>query len=280
MTTFLSLLCGLFDTAMAPLIGLPPLVSLTVLAALTGIAVLMVYKAASDQAGLAAVKRQMRARLLEIRLFNDDLRAILRALLGILRYNLVYLRLSIVPLLWMVAPFVLLLPQLQAYYGYRGLEPDEPALLRVELRDGWRSDAGDSRPQVALEAPSGLRVEVGPVWIPSLAELNWQISAREWGRYALLVKAGGHTYTKEVQVSDQVVRRSPARLGTGLANQLLHPSEVPLPVSGPLEAIYLSYPPGDVGIAGWDWELTWMAGFFSLSAVFALALRKRLQVTF
>ena len=55
------------------------------------------------------MKRQIHACLFEIRLFNDDLPAILRSQMEILRHNLNYLRLSAVPMLWMIVPLVIVL---------------------------------------------------------------------------------------------------------------------------------------------------------------------------
>jgi uncharacterized membrane protein (DUF106 family) len=124
----------LFDLLLAPFAGLPPIVSLLVVSLLTAVAMLVVFKRTSDQTALAAVKRRIHAGLFEIRLFNDDLRAILRAQGEILRHNLTYLRLSLVPMVWILPPLVLVIAQLQFHYGYEGLRPAEEALLRVDLK--------------------------------------------------------------------------------------------------------------------------------------------------
>ena len=55
---------------------------------------LIVFKKTSNQARLEAVKKQIHACLFELRLFSDDLPAILRAQGEILRHNLRYLGLS------------------------------------------------------------------------------------------------------------------------------------------------------------------------------------------
>ena len=52
---------------------------------------LLVFKKTSNQAKLEAVKRQIHACLFEIRMFSDDLPAILRAQREILRHNLRYI---------------------------------------------------------------------------------------------------------------------------------------------------------------------------------------------
>ena len=78
--------------------------------------------------------------LFEIRLFNDDLRAILRAQSEILRTNLTYLKLSLWPMVWILPPLVLVMVQLQFHYGYSGLEIDDPVLLEVDFKEGRVSE--------------------------------------------------------------------------------------------------------------------------------------------
>ena len=269
-----------FDLLLYPFRELHPLVGLAVVSLVVGVSMLLIFKATSNQVKLAAVKRRIHASLFEIRLFNDDLRAILRALLDILRHNLAYIGLAAVPLLWMIVPLFLVIAQLQFHYGYQGLEPGREALVKVELEPDWnRSLGGNARPRFELEAPPGLRIEAGPVWIPSLRQLSWRISAVEWGEHELAVKSTDGTYTKSVRVSDSVVRRSPSRLEADFLDQLLYPAEDPLPTSSPIRAISLAYPPGNAGLEGWESEWTWMIVFLILSIVFAFALRKPLNVT-
>ncbi len=274
MTIVNSLLRRLFDAALSPFSGLPPVVGITIISLLFGIGMLLVFKKTSNQDKLAAIKRKIHAGLFEIRLFNDNFRAIMRAQGDILRHNLSYLGLSMVPLLWMIVPIVLIIAQLQFHYGYQGLEPGGQALVEVELK----TDSPD-RPQIQLEAPAGLKIEAGPMWIPAKSELSWRISAVEQGDYDLTLTGGDEPITKSVRVSDRVVRRSPSRLEKSFFNQLLYPAEDPLPDSTPIRSITLSYPEGNAGFEGWESELTWMGIFFLLSIIFAFALRKPLKVT-
>jgi hypothetical protein len=67
------------------------------------------------------------------------------------------------------------------------------------------------------------------------------------------------------------------RLESGLMNQLLYPSEPPLPREGAVSAITVVYPEQDVAVFGW--ELNWMVVYFALSLIFAFALKKPFGVT-
>ncbi len=264
----------LFDAVLYPFRELSPLVGILLMSLVFAIGVLLVVKKTSDQDKLAAVKRRIHAGLFEIRLFNDDLRAILGAMVSILRHNATYLWLWLVPLLWMLVPMVLFLGQLQFHYGYKGLEPGQTFLFTAETKD-----KGGSKPAVELEVPEGLTVETRPVWIPAEGELVWRMRADTLGDYQVGVRIDGESYTKEVQVADNVRRRSPVRVAPGFFDELLYPAEEPLPAEAPLRSIALDYPPGDGGISGWDSEITWMAILFLASMVIALALSKPLGVT-
>lgn len=280
MSTLNSFLRRLFDTLLAPFSDLHPLVGLSVVSLIIGVGMLLVFKVTSNQEKLAAVKRRIHAGLFEIRLFNDDLRAIFKAMGDILRHNLSYIGLAAVPLLWMIVPLMLTIAQLQFHYGYQGLEPGDHALVKVEFAPNWdKSLGGKARPKIELSAPDGLEIEAGPVWIPSLRELTWRIAAVEWGDYELSLSSNGTSYAKSVLVSSQVARRSPSRLEPSFVNQLLYPAEDPLPSSSPIRSITVTYESGNAGFEGWESELTWMAIFFILSIVFAFALRKPLKVT-
>jgi uncharacterized membrane protein (DUF106 family) len=258
------------DVVLAPFGTLSPLVGLAIVSLVTAAAMLVVFKRTSDQARLAAVKRSIHAGLFEIRLFNDDLRAIVRAQLEILRHNATYLRLSLVPMLWVIVPLVLAIAQLQFYYGYAPLEPGERVLVKVQLRDG----AADS---VSLEAPPQMQVDTPAVWLPAAKEVVWRVRPAEAGRYDVFVRVGTERYTKSVKIAGGAVRRSPVRLESSFVNQLLYPSEAPLAADGPVSAITVGYAEQDVAVFGWS--LHWMIVYVALSLIFAFALRKPFGVT-
>jgi len=235
---------------------------------------LMVFKRTSNQTALEAVKRRIHASLFEIRLWNDDLRAIFRAQFDILRHNLTYLRLSLVPMFWMFVPFVLVVAQLQFHYGYDTLEPGDHALVKVQLREG----TAGVRPDLVLDAPAGIRVETPGVWIADEREMAWRIAVEEQGDYQLTIRLDGQSFPKSLKVGGGVELLSPIRHGRGLVDQILYPAEGPLPGDTAIEAIHVGYRDRSVSLLGF--ELHWLLWFLILSIAFAFALRGRMGVTF
>ena len=273
MSTVNAALRLVFDHLLAPFAAWPPIVSLVLVSLIVSVLMLVVFKRTSNQVALAAVKRKIHAGLFEIRLFNDDLRAILRAQNEILRHNLTYLRLTLWPMVFLLPPLVLVIAQLQFHYGYEGLRPGQPALLQVDLAPGA---GGGARPAAALDLPAGLRAETEAVWIKAESQLLWRLVAEREGDYELGLNVAGAHLTKTVRVTPSTVRLSPVRVDAGFLSQLLYPAEAPLP-SGPVRAVHLSYPEREVSVLGYG--MHWMIPFFALSIAFAFALRGLFKVT-
>jgi hypothetical protein len=266
-----------FDAAFALLAALPPLVSLLLVSLVTAVAMLLVVARTSDQPRMAATKRAMHAGLFEIRLFNDDLVAMLRAVGDLLWQNARYLRLSLVPLLWMAIPLVIIIAQLQAFYGYAGLVPGEAVLLKAELDNaaGPATSAATAAP--TLEAPPEIRVETEAVQLAGSGEVLWRIVPLSAGDFTVTVRTGEHAATKTVHVSGGIARRSPLRVGRGVTNLLLYPSEPLLDASGPVTAISLTYPEPGLNLLGF--RVHWLVVFMVVSMAGAFALAKRVGVT-
>lgn len=265
-----ALLARLIDGLLYPFENRPPLVGLAVVSLLAAVAMLAVVRATSDQPRIRAAKRALWACVLEIRLLGHDLRAVLRAAGEMVRHNATYLRLSLVPVLWMALPMGLVIAHLHFHYGYSGLDVGQPALVKVRVRD---STAGIVP---VLTAPPGIRIETPAVWIPSLREVAWRIVAERPGDFELAVQVGGEVFTKTVRATGAIVRRSPLRPDGSLISQLLDPAERPLPAGAQVESIAVTYPLRDINVLGL--RLHWTIVFFTLSLIFAWALRGRFNV--
>ena len=284
---------AIVNTLLYPFRGMSPMAGLTVVSLLIGVGLLYVYKLTSDQQRITETKRKIHAGIFEIRLFNDDMRAIFAAQRDILRHNLTYLRLSLVPLLWMIVPFVLIVAQLQMHYGYEGLEPGQSAILKVTLKGEPANVAVADGPaaqvvtvgafqtfasEVALEVPAGVRIDSPKLWIPSLNEVDWRVIADESGSYDLTIRVRDEVYTKSLVAGSRIESRSPIRVSGRLLDQILYPAERPMSSDAPIEAIELLYPERSVNFLGW--ETHWLIPFIIVTIVVAFALRRPLGVTF
>jgi uncharacterized membrane protein (DUF106 family) len=257
------------DLVLTPLAALPAPLGVGVAALVTALVILALVRVTSDQTALAAVKRQIQADLFEMRLFNDDLRALLRAQAAVLRHNGRYLRLSLLPLICTAVPLALGIAQLQAWYGYGGLATDVPVLVSANLSPGVEPIGP------RLEG-GGLRVDGEAMYFPSLRELVWRVVPTAPGAHQLTVHVNGVSYEKSLVVATGLTRRSPVRPPATLVDQLLEPSEPPIPPGGPLATIRVPYPERSIAIFGV--AMHWLVLYLVASFIFVLLLRKPLGV--
>ncbi|HXT68323.1 MAG TPA: hypothetical protein VN700_01100 [Vicinamibacterales bacterium] len=262
-----SIIGAILGAALSRLSGMP-LVGLALLSAVAAVVMLLIIKATSNQARLAVVKRSIHACIYEVRLFSSDAPAVFRAMGELLRHQLTYLRLSLVPLFVMVLPFGLLLAHLDAYYGVADLPPGRATLVKVRMKDS----TGPPR----LVVPNGVSVETPAVWIPSLREAAWRISTTAPGDYELSIATGDAVVTKRLTTTAGIVRRSPVRPCARILDQLWHPAESPVPRESAVESVSVIYPSRSIDVLGWNFH--WLLVFFVLTMGFALALKSTLRV--
>jgi uncharacterized membrane protein (DUF106 family) len=266
-------LTAIVDLGLAPAIRIAPLATLFVISVVTGVAMLWVIGRTSNQAGIARAKRGIQAALFEIRLFNDNLGAVLVALGRVLAHNARYLAYSLVPLAWAAVPLILVVAQLQAFYGYDGIATGAPALVTATLRDPSATAAAST---ASLLAPPQIRVETAAVVLPGSGEVIWRIVPSSPGAFNLRAIIAGHELTKTVQVGGAAARRSPFRV-SGVLDQLLYPSEPVLPRETSLTRITVPYPEPGIEVLGW--RVHWMIVYIAVSMAAAFALAKRMGVT-
>lgn len=271
-----AILRPLFDAILAPMAGWPAWIGILLWSIPVSIFALWIFKKSSNQDRIAAVKAKIHACLFEIRLFNDDIRAIFRAQWEIMGHVLHYQALALKPMLWILPPLVLIMVHLHAFYGFRGLQPGDEALVTAAVSD---SDL-PSRPNIELRVPEGVVLETPGVWAADLGQMAWRIRAEEPGDYSLLVLNDGAEAVKKLRVTDRTERLSPERPGASFWGQLEWPSEAPLPKESGLRVVTLSYPEATVAFMGLEMESqwAWMILFFVLTMVIALALKKPMGV--
>jgi uncharacterized membrane protein (DUF106 family) len=272
------LLRPVFDLLQSPFVGLPAFVGILVWSLPVGVFALWIFGKTSNQDRIAEVKRRIFAGLFEIRLFNDDLRAIMRAQGEILRHVLHYQALALKPMIFILPPLVLVMVQLHQFYGFRGLRPGEEILLTVQLAP--ESVESGRRPDFSLELPPRLHAAMDPVWVPSLHQITWRLGVDDWGDWDLVIEIDGNRFEKSMRATEELVRLSPEKPSSTFMGQLEWPSEPPFDKGATVHSMTLGYAEGSVGILGWDfeWSFAWMVVFFVLTMVVALVLRKPMGV--
>jgi uncharacterized membrane protein (DUF106 family) len=265
---FNSVLGRIFDVVLLPFQALHPWVAIAILSLVTSVCMLYVYRLVADQAGIRLVKNRISAHLLEMRLYQHNMPVTFKAQGKILAYNLRYLLLSTRPMLVMAVPLALAILQLDLRFGVGPLNPGEPTILKIRLKEGHQP----SRVVAALESCPGLVIETPPLRIDRDRELDWRVRATTAATGDLTIRVGDETVTKRVVAGTADNRGiSPARVGGNWFDEILSPGEPPLADASALESVEIGYPARRMNMFGL--RLHWLVVYFTLSVLSGLALK-------
>ncbi len=247
---------------------LSPAWGLVIISAITGVVMLFLFKYTSNQTAIVASKDAIKANLLALKLYKDELRVTFlsqwRLLLAIARLQWHMFK----PVAIVIFPMLVGLSQMGIRYQWRALRSGEQAYVHMYLDEPLSHE-------VALEPVQGVSVEV-----PAMAgeqDYAWRIRATESGRFALKFLVDSEMIEKELVVGDKLERVSVERAGANWVTQLFHPIEPLLPSSSPVSRIEIKYPDRESWFYGSNY---WVLTFFVISMLVALVLAPVFKVKF
>jgi len=259
---------GIFDVLLYPFRGLSPWFGMIFVSLVTSFLMLEVFKLTSNQGGIRKAKNAIKAHLLELRLFKDNMRVSLRAQGRILRANARYIACNAKPMLVMILPLVFILAQLNLWFGVSALKPGEATLVKVKLA----KTADPLALAIDLEPSPGLAVETPAVRIADGQEVAWRIRAPEKGPASLTFRVAGKTVVKPIAVAGRRFSKvSPLSVSRSIFKQLLYPGEKPLPGDTPVTSIEIIYPSKGLDLFGLS--VHWLVAYFLLSIIFGFAFK-------
>jgi hypothetical protein len=254
-----------------------PLLELILCASLVGVLMSLVFKYTSNQTAMARILDRSRGHILAIKLFKDDLRGMFRSLANVIRYMLLRLWYSLIPVLVMIVPLVFLMAQLFLRYEYRPLARGEDAIVQLQLKENAWVPYHD----VQLQVPSDVSIETDALRDEELRSIYWRIRASAPGRSDIRWQLGTAEVEKSVVAADDlhpVGQVSQRRSGEGWWNRLWYAGEANIENSSPVAAAIVHYPRRDTPVFGF--LIPWWVTFFAVSIVAALLAQPFLKVRF
>lgn len=276
MNSINTVLNWLADQLLAPFVSIP-LVGLLFWSAVTGVVMTYVIGKTSNQTALRRAADQVRAQLLAIRLFKDDLTVTLRCQVELMKASAVRFVHSLPPMIVMIVPFAFILSQLGLRYENRPLQPGESVVVEMRLAP----EAWQQYKDVALDAPEGVLVETESLRDQSSHTLYWRLRPDTGQTASLRWQLGDETIEKRLAVADDAGRLQPVsalRPGTDLLDRLIYPGEPGFDAGSPVRGIAIHYAPRQTLLFGID--VPWWATFFIASMLVALLVRRFLGVQF
>ena len=270
MWTINSILTALFDVVYALLGPIHPAVPLVVISVVFGVVALVVIKYCSNQSAVGRVKDKIKANMLAIKLYKDELGVMFRSFAVVIGSALKLQLLMIPPLLVMIIPMVLVCAQMAAHQEWRPLQVGERGVLLVTLDEDLPDSALDIKPQV----PEGVTLDTR-CRCAEANEVAWNVQASKPGRYTLGFPVGDRTITKELVVGRPLERVSSKRHRGGWLDSFLYACEKPLAADSGVRTITITMPPLDSRLYGSFWWIIW---FLVLSIAVALILKPIFKV--
>ena len=273
MYIFNSIFGKIFDIIFLPFRSMSPWVAMIIVSFMTGLLMLFIFRFTSNQKEIKKVKNKIKAHLLELRLYKDSLSISLKAQGNILRCNLKYISYSAKPMLVMIIPIILILIQLNFWFGYESLAPGQKAIFKVKLKDNYNPLEID----LNVESSSGLTIETLPLRMEEENEINWRISAKEKGIHNINVILKGERVTKTVAVAQKPLSKiSPIKIRRNFIDELLYPVEAPIKSDMPIKSLEITYPTKGMNLFGW--HIHWLIIYFALSIIFGFAFKGILKI--
>jgi hypothetical protein len=247
-----------------------PLLLVLAISIVIGLLMVIVFRYTSDQKAIGRAKDRLKANLLAVRLFQDQLPVVMRAYGRILRGTGSYLRLAFTPFLIAILPITFLIIQLDRYFGWMPLQPAQTFLVEARVADPTALN------EASLQLPPELSSSAPPVHVPIDREVVWRVVARGEGRYDIGIAAAGQTVSKQVVVTPGLARISPVRLRGNFWERMFTSGEPALADNSPVQSITISYAPRVIPFAWMEWN--WIMLFFVVSLIAGFIFKSALGI--
>lgn len=272
MELFRSITSGLIGGMLLPFEMRHAMLSLIPISLLLGVGMLWVFRRTSNQKAIRATKRRLQAHLYELRLFTDEPGLVWQAQKALLRSNLLYIGLMLVPAIILTAPMLILFAHLEAFYGLAPLPVGREAVITIEMKQPL--DRTASAP--VLEAPAGITVESPAVRVFDQRQVSWRIRPLRAVSGYLRIRTPDGVVEKKIDAGPGPRYLSDRRVSSAI-DLLWHPTEKRLP-EGRIDWIEVRYPAATIHWLGLD--LHWIVWLLIFSMASALALKRRFRVSF
>jgi hypothetical protein len=256
-----------------------PLAIVVVLSLVIGLLMVVLFGYTSDQKAIGIAKDQLKAHLLAVRLYRDQIPVVMGSYGKILRGTGRYLKLAFKPLVYVIIPITLLMVQIDRYLGATPIPPNAPFLLTAHLagqQSAGQTSGGDA---LTLDLPPEITMTAPPVHIPAENKIVWRLAGSTEGKYEVKIAAAGQTAsaeTKTVCVGSDLPRISTVRLRGQFWERMFSSAEPALPENSPIDSISINYPDRNIEIAGYGMNWIWL--FFILSMIAGFVFKELLGI--
>jgi hypothetical protein len=260
-----------FDAVVAPF-GPHRLAALLTVSLLGGAVLALVFRATSKQAAIARSREVFKARILEMRLYPDDIVLITRAFGGALAAQGAYLKhaaLGIVAAVVLAAP---LFVQVEQRFAAGALRAGDRTLISATLADGVDPRTADA----SLSGPAATEVDTRSLRVRASREVVWVVDVRDRGRHEMELKVGNEAYQFPLEAEEScraIGRRRSASSWVDAGTQVGLPR---IPAGASVEGVRVRYPDAHYRLLGVG--MNWLAVFLVGTLVGAILPARLMRI--
>lgn len=258
-----------FDALVLPF-GSHRALALVVLSIVSGAAFALLFRATSRPERIKRARNRFQARVLEMRLYPDDIVLLTRAFLGALATQIDYFRAAGKPILILALVALPVFFQLESRFAARPLQFGERALVTATLKRGLDARAVP----MTLAGSEGLEVDPRSVRVRASREVVWRVETQNAGTHELVARVYDQDYRFHVTAEANGRALGRERVARGW-DSFVRAGLPRLPENLALESIRVAYPDARYRVLGWrlDWLATFLVGTFVGALVPAWLLR-------
>jgi uncharacterized membrane protein (DUF106 family) len=234
---------------------------------ITGTVMLFLFKLTSNQEAMKEVKAKISAYFLEMRLYKEDASVVMASQRRILRANMGYMKLALIPALVMFVPVVLIMVQLNLRYAQTGFKPGDAAMVKVKVEKGMDV----VRNTLSMTTDQGVEKASPAVRIPSLGEADWKVRLTDGGVHDLTLETATGKFVVPVYATSRLIPIYRTFKKNSFWETVLNPGAPRIPDGMAIESVEIKYPE-----MSFDWgviKLSWLWSFLVISMAFGVILK-------
>jgi hypothetical protein len=260
-----------FDAVVLPF-GSHRTAALVTLSVVGGGALALVYHVVSKPERIRRSRARFHARILEMRLYPDDVVLLTKALLGALVSQLDYLRAALKPILIVALLGLPLFFQIESRFARRPLRASETTVVTVVLKRGL-----DARTVPAtLAGSAGVEVDPRSLRIRTSREIVWRVNTSEAGAHPLTARVYDQEYQFAVRAKQDTRALGVERHAGSGFDSLVRAGLPAIPRQCGLDEIRVAYPHASYVVLGA--RLGWLTVFILGTLVGALIPTRLLRI--
>ena len=245
---------------------------LIVFSMLTGAALTLLYRALADETAIRRTREVFKARVLEMRLYPDDLVLIFRALGGAIAAQGSYLRVAAKPILIVALIAVPLFIQVESRYARAPLSPGSRTIVTARLKPGL-----DVRTVPSALFYTNVDMFKDPntpsVRASAVREISWRVVALDHFPLILNVFDQGYRFGLSTRMDNRAIGHE--RHARSIMGGLTEIGLPPIGKDSPLEAVSIAYPSASYSVFGarMSWLVVFALGTLVGASIPAMLLR-------